>query len=594
MWFLLLMIVGGMGLAFWMWKRPDPVTRDQANMVQHDLWLDNIDARLNYAARLVREAGQENYQRAYQIYEDLNKQHELPQALTQMGLMLWHGQGREKNQQQAMGLLEKAFRLGGDEAAFQLGVLHQDELNDTEKARYWLSHAAALGHVDAQYRLNTLTSDQTEQQQLSLLKRNAENGHAGSLSQLAQHALFQADPPQISEGLDALFQAAEQRSLPANQQLYEFYQFGTFVAQNSQFALQYLKTSIMLGAQQLMPLYQQAVLMGQYDADQRQRVLSDLMTKSREQQDPKAKALLGHAYFHGWHADQNETMAYRYWMEAGQLGSCDALCALAGLHFEQYLVDAPQEKAFELYSQAEQKESSYVSQMGLALCHLYGVGTAQDTSQAQKLIQAAAQQGWKYKVSSSADLYYVIGLFYLMDIYPLPKKEKAIAFFKQAAQQGSNQALWALYRLYAGETSQTELDLEQAWEYLQQAADAGHAEAQLQLAQALLKQPEQQIQALQYLQQAALSNPAAQNLLAECYEHGTAAEADMVLALSYYQQAAAGANPDAYANLGRMYLYGQGVERNVSTAKTWLEKGSRMQHAESLRLLKNVEDYLHV
>lgn len=596
MWFLLLMLVGGGGLALWMWKRPDPVMRDQANIVQHDLWLENIDARLDFAARLTREAGQENYQRAYQIYEDLNKQHELPQALTQMGLMMWHGHGRDQNQQHAIGLLEKAFRLGGDEAAYQLGMLHQDDLADTEKARYWFSHAAALGHVDAQYKLNALMSDQPDdqldQQRLDLLKRNAQSGHAGSLYQLAQHALFQTTPPQISEGLDALFQATTLRSLPACQQLYEFYHFGKFVEKDRHSALHYMKTSIMLGAQGLMPTYQQAVLMGQYDVDQRQRVLSDLMAKSREQQDPQAKTLLGHAYFHGWHVEKNQTMAYRYWSEAAQFGSTDALCALAALYFEQHLLDEPQEKAFALYSQAEQKESNYISQMGLALCHIYGIGTVQDMSKAQNLIQLAALKGWQYVVNSSADLHYVIGLFCCMDCYPYSSKDKAIGFLQQAAKLGSKDALWTLHQLYAGVYATDLMDHKQAWLYLQKAADAGQAEAQLKLAQDLMKNPDQQAQAFNYLQQAAVEKPAAQNLLAELYEHGIAIDPDLAQALDYYLQAAAGANPDAYANLGRMYLYGHGVERNIGVAKAWLEKGSRMQHAQSISLLKNIEDYL--
>ena len=39
MWFMLILILGILGLGFWMWKRPDPVERDQAKAVQHDLWL---------------------------------------------------------------------------------------------------------------------------------------------------------------------------------------------------------------------------------------------------------------------------------------------------------------------------------------------------------------------------------------------------------------------------------------------------------------------------------------------------------------------------------------------------------------------------
>lgn len=42
--------------------------------------------------------------------------------------------------------------------------------------------------------------------------------------------------------------------------------------------------------------------MGKYDAGQRQRIWSDLMIQAKEHKSPQAKAQLGDAYFHGWHA----------------------------------------------------------------------------------------------------------------------------------------------------------------------------------------------------------------------------------------------------------------------------------------------------
>lgn len=67
MWFLLVLILGIVALGIWMWKRPDPVTRDQARAVQHDLWIEQIEAQLKHAARLSTEGQQSSYARAYQI-----------------------------------------------------------------------------------------------------------------------------------------------------------------------------------------------------------------------------------------------------------------------------------------------------------------------------------------------------------------------------------------------------------------------------------------------------------------------------------------------------------------------------------------------
>lgn len=596
MWFMLVLILGISGLAFWMWKRPDPVKRDQSGAAQHDLWLDHIDAQLQHAARL-SGASQPDYQQAYQIYDGLAKQHELPQAYTQMGLMHLHGLGREKNQQNAVSFLEKAFRSGGDDAAYQLGLFYEDALQDVEKALYWHRRAAALGHLDAQYRINALShqGDGLAEQHLALLQRNAENGHAGSQHQLAQHYLAPGEAQQISAGLHALFQAAEQGHLPAHQQLYECWQFGLFLPPDEMRALQHMKACIALGDQRLLPAYRQAVLMGKYDAGQRQRVWSDLMIQAKEHKNPQAKAQLGDAYFHGWHAGKNETLAFRYWSEAAQEKNPEALCALAALYYEEYLVAHNPQKAFALYQHAHQCGPSHISLMGLGLCYLHGTGTAQDAGKADALIRQAAAQGWRYEISSSADQHYVIGLFYCLLSYPVPDRKKAAAYLRQASELGSKDALWMLYRLHAGQLFAELHDPAQAHGCLQQAADAGHALAQAELGRFYAQENSQHQNsalALHYLKQAAQQgNGAALNSLGEIHAQGLGVEASLELALEYYRQAAAQADADAYSHLGQMHLYGQGVERNLAAAQEWLEKGRAMGHARCAELLKNIEAY---
>ena len=81
---LLVLVLGIGALAIWMWKRPDPVKRDQAKAVHHDLWIEQIDAQLKYATRLSTDPHHPDYGRAYQIYQGLAQQQELPQAYVGM------------------------------------------------------------------------------------------------------------------------------------------------------------------------------------------------------------------------------------------------------------------------------------------------------------------------------------------------------------------------------------------------------------------------------------------------------------------------------------------------------------------------------
>ncbi len=226
MWFLLVLILGIGALAIWMWKRPDPVKRDQAKAVQHDLWIEQIDAQLKHAARLSSDPEHPNYERAYQIYQGLAQQQEIPQAYVGMGLMHLQGLGHEQNTEKAISYLDKAFRLGSDEAAYHLGQIHEGEAYqqaDPEKALYWYRHAVARGNLDAQYRITELSSTEgqpqnemtAEKQRLALLIQNAGQGHANSQYQLAQYYLADSTAQDLVQGIHYLFLAAQQDHLAA-------------------------------------------------------------------------------------------------------------------------------------------------------------------------------------------------------------------------------------------------------------------------------------------------------------------------------------------------------------------------------------------
>lgn len=610
MWFLLVLILGIGALGIWMWKRPDPVKRDQAKAVQHDLWIEQLDAQLKHAARLSSDPEHPNYARAYQIYQNLAQQQEIPQAYVGMGLMHLQGLGHAQNTETAISYLDKAFHLGSDDAAYHLGQIHEEQryqMADPEKALYWYRHAVARGNLDAQYRITELSSTtetnpedkNAEQQRLALLIQNAGQGHSNSQYQLAQYYLTDSAAQDLVQGIHYLFLAAQQDHLAANQQIADDYARGQRLPQDQTQALQFIKRCISLGDQKGLYDYYAGVLQGRIDTDQRQRVFQHLMQQSKEHADAHSKTLIGLAYFHGWYVDKNETMAFRYWSEAANTQHPPALCMIAALYFEQHLVAYEPQKAFELYQAAFQLSSDDAyAQMGLALCYLNGIGTVKDTAKATRMIQAVAQQYWQIEAQSEADLIYVVGRFYSLAEYPLPTRDKAIQYLNQAVAKGSKEAAWFLYQALSGLYPVFILNPEQANRYLHQAAQLGHAQAQAELGLEYLKgkQIAQDIAlGLSYLQKAAAQqNSVALNALGEAFENGIGTEANIEQAVQYYRQAAAQVNADAYSHLGRLYTKGIGVERDIGVARDWLEKGSLLGHERSTELLKNVHAYLEM
>lgn len=603
MWFLLVLILGIAALAIWMWKRPDPVNRDQAKAVHHDLWIEQIDAQYKHALRLIHDPVHPNYVRGFEIFQQLAQQQDIPQAHMQMGLMHLKGLGCPQNVETAIGLLDNAFRLGSEEAAYHLGQIYESDiyhLQDTEKALYWYRHAVARGSVDAQLKITEFAPQDeknTEQQKHQLLKQNAEQGHANSQFQLAQYYLNSGEDQNLSLGIHYLFSAAKQDLLAANQQIARYYQTGNILLQDPVQALQFTKRTVTLGDQQGLYAYYAGVLLGKIDPDQRQRVFQHLLQQSQEQTDLHAKTLLGLAYFYGWYVSRNQTMAYRYWIEAAKGEYADAMSIIAALHFEQHIVDNEADQAFDLYQQVLAKDASHLfANMGTALCYLNGVGTVQNSALATEQIQKTVKQHWDFDAQSEADLIYAVGRFYSLPEYPLPNREKATYYLNQAVSKGSADAAWYLYQAFSGVYPVFENDIEQAKRYLHQAAQLGYAQAQAELGQMYLTgdDVEQDLNlGLKYLQQSATQmNASALNALGEAYEHGLGVDTDIQQAIRYYKKAAEYVNLDAYSHLGRLYTKGIGVERDISIAREWLEKGSLVGHENSQTLLKNVNAYL--
>lgn len=599
MWFFFALLLCIAALGIWMWKRPEPVVRDQARAEQHELWLEQIEAQSQHAVRLL-EATPPNYVRAYELFEDLAKQHELPQAYMHMGLMHWRGQGREASLENAIAYLEKAFRLGSDEAAFVLGQIFESQ-NARDKALYWYRHAVAKGNMDAQYRLVEFDSQhathESDQQRLQLLKTNAEQGHVQSQYQLAQHYLT-AENAHIPLGLEYLFRAAEQDHVAANQQLYNYYTLGQYVEADRERALYYLKRGIALGEQSDLYIYYQAVLMGEIDVDQRQRVHHELLKQGKELKQARAKALLGDAHFHGWYLDKNETLGFRFWSEAAADEDPHALRQIAALHAEEhYLVGDDHRQSLELYRRAEHLSSSVISQMGMALCYLKGKGVEQDIAKARQMLTQAAAKFWQYSVENEADLYYVMGRFYAQPEYPIAEKEKAHAYLEKSAELNNADAAWLSYQLYQENSSLDALSTE-ALSALKRAAALEHSLALHQLGLYYLnaENTEQNLdQAMHYLQKAAQhGNAQAMTDLGAIYEKKHVDESEFAQAIEYYQRAAALFNADALNHLGRLYIKGEGVTRDLQHAQHLLEKAAVMGHVGAKEQLQNIQDYFEI
>ncbi len=126
---------------------------------------------------------------------------------------------------------------------------------------------------------------------------------------------------------------------------------------------------------------------------------------------------------------------------------------------------------------------------------------------------------------------------------------------------------------------------------LQKWANAGNAVAQRELGLAYAINPEQQAQALLWLERAAKNqhgDAEAQFQLAEAnYKGRLGLTKNESQAWKWYELAANNAYGKASFMLARMAKYGQGVPQDLALSVKWLEKGSQQGNAQAMFLLSN-------
>lgn len=110
------------------------------------------------------------------------------------------------------------------------------------------------------------------------------------------------------------------------------------------------------------------------------------------------------------------------------------------------------------------------------------------------------------------------------------------------------------------------------------AAEAGHAEAQFELAErysngtGVDKNPEEAVK--WYLKSAEQGYAKAQNVLGNCYNNGFGVEQNYELAVKWYLEAAKQGEAVAQNSLGILYWNGKGIEQSYEEANSWFLKAA--------------------
>ena len=608
MYFILFLIVVFGGLALWMWKRQDPVQRDQQNYQHEDFLIEQMDAQLKKAVQHLEDESVQDYEQAYQGFLNLAKQYDLPEAYFYMSQMQLQGLGRPQDSDAAVGFLEKAFHLGERQAAIQLAELYETDqykIKNIEKALYWYQHAAAYGDLDAQFHLadrylHGQDLAQNTEKALNIWTRAAEQGHAASQNQLGRiyfQGLYQQEK-NLAQARQWWLQAAAQGHVDANQQLIELYTQGIGVEKDLNKVMHFIAQLAYQGDEKSLYPYFLTTLKGLNPAHKATETAQYLQQQA-EHQDVLAQSLVGTAYFSGLGLQQDQRAAFHAWSSAAQAGDLNALCQIAMLYQTGKVVEKNEQKAAELYQHAVDAGSA-VGQVCLAECYLQGQGVVQNPTKAQQLLQTGLAVWYSDALNTKNDILYALGYFYSLDFIAVASAGKAKAYLELAAKYGSTEAKYKLAELYAHGLGGFVKDSLQAAFWVQQAALDGHLLAQSMLGQLYMRGEgieKDYAHALQYLQPAAeQGQSAAISALGEMYENGWGVTENIERAVQLYRQAIEiDQNAEACYHLGKLYARGKGsiIIREVDLAKKWLYQAQIQGNEKAQKLYDALEeDYI--
>lgn len=168
-----------------------------------------------------------------------------------------------------------------------------------------------------------------------------------------------------------------------------------------------------------------------------------------------------------------------------------------------------------------------------------------------------------------------------------------VGFLEQAAQADHAPAEMRLGVAYLRGVG-VDPDLEAAREWLSRAADAGLAQAMVYLAQSFrapFADPPDLQQARRWFEKAQEAGSAdARAYLGFMAEAGEGAPADAGAARRYFTQAAEAGSAVAQAKLGHIYLTGDGVAADPATARQWFEQAAEAGHPTGMMGLAYLYD----
>ncbi len=267
--------------------------------------------------------------------------------------------------------------------------------------------------------------------------------------------------------------------------------------------------------------------------------------------------------------------------QAAEAGSMEAQAELAQLYWSGCEGTAPDAvKAFALAQEPARRGNPFA--LGL-LGEYYRLGRVvdKDEAQAEAYFKRAFQELEKLAENGDARAKTYCGISLLAGKGCQKNQKAGMELLREAAELQYPRAMARLASFYIRGDG-VEKDLEFATQWLQEAADAGEAEAMLLFGVLYMLEGKAETAVQWWRQGAGLNDSMSMFGLGNCYNEGNGVEKNEAIAVEWFRKSAEMGNADAMNRLGVAYGAGAGVEKNTVKGFEWYRKSAEMGNADAM------------
>lgn len=333
-----------------------------------------------------------------------------------------------------------------------------------------------------------------------------------------------------------------------------------------------------------------------------------LLEKAAEQGNDEAQYILAKMYRYGKGTEKNERKALEWYEKAAEQGNSDAQFDLGSIYrtgnsVGLRAIEKNNEKSVTWYKKAAELGSAKAQRV-LGNMYMKGERIEKDYKKAME---------WYIKAAEGEDEYIArecqawIGYMYYSGKGAEKNAEEALEWYKKSVDGYDGLLFGGVIHsviVYMYEEGETKRDIKKALELYERAAEKGHAQVQINVAQlydgiddymnttttlrkVIDRDPKK---AMEWLKKAAAQGDVvALSTIGDKYYFGIGVEKDYAMAFLFCEKAAEKGSFSDLMRLAEMYEKGVGVRRNIEAALYWYRKAAERGADDAEKKLKEYD-----